>query len=258
MTTVLGTVASSSVVVEAVAGRSRCTTLRCEPPLTLRMADDGLYLVGTTAGPVGGDRLSLAIDVGPGARLHLRSAAATLVMPGPDGVASTTTTTARVAGGAALRWSPQPIVLVGGCDHRTEARIELARGGSLMWREETVLGRHREGTGSLLQRLRIDRDGLPLLRSDLAVGPRWPASDGPARLAGFGAVGSLVLVGAAAHEVEQLVAVQARRSDATHTAVLRLCEDAAIVTALGLRLDGVSTLLDDVEAAAAGPAHHQR
>lgn len=251
MTTVLGTVARSSVVVEAIAGRSRCTTLRSDPPLTLRVADDGLYLVGTTAGPVGGDRLALAMEVCPGATLHLRSAAATVVLPGPDGAGSTTTLTATVAAGAALRWSPQPMVLVDGCDHRTDARLQLAPGASLMWREEIVLGRHREPTGSLLQRLRIDRDGLPLVRSDLAVGPRWPAWDGPARLAACGAVGSLVLVGAPARGAEPFVAVEAPRLDGTRAAVLRLGEDAAIVSVVGQRAEGVRRVLAAVEQAAA-------
>ena len=44
------------------------------------------------------------------------------------------------------------------------------------WQETLVLGRRGEPTGSMHQRLRIDRSGRALLRSDLCVGPQWPGS----------------------------------------------------------------------------------
>jgi hypothetical protein len=57
------------------AGRSRVTVLRSDGPLALRETPLGVYLVGTAAGPLGGDDLALDIDVGPGACLMIRSAA---------------------------------------------------------------------------------------------------------------------------------------------------------------------------------------
>lgn len=185
--------ASAAFTASAVAGVTRCTTLVSSPPLSLRSTPEGLFLVGSGAGPIGGDELSLDVTVEADASITLRSAAASMVLPGPTGTPSTMTVRAAVSG--SLTWRPEPTVLVAGCDHRASAYISVAPGGRLSWREEIVLGRHREPSGSLLQRLHIDVDGRPLLRTELPVGPRWPGSAGPAGLDGAGAVGSLVAVG---------------------------------------------------------------
>ncbi len=63
-------------------GRTRVTRLRSDGPLALRESGGAVYLVGAGAGPLGGDDLSLTIEVGPGACLDVRSAAASLVLPG--------------------------------------------------------------------------------------------------------------------------------------------------------------------------------
>jgi urease accessory protein len=181
------------VVVERVGDRDRCTALLSSPPLTLRNTPDGLFLVASGAGPVGGDELAVDITVESSARATIRSAAASLVLPGPSGAASSMRVHARVGGD--LRWLPEPTVLVRGCDHTTVAHIDVIASGSVLWREEVVLGRHDEPSGSLLQRLHVDVGGRPLLRNELPVGPRWPGADGPAGLDGAGATGSLLGVG---------------------------------------------------------------
>ena len=66
----------------------------------------------------------------------------------------------------------------------------------LVWREELVLGRHREPPGSVSSRATVDVDGTPLLRHELALGPEHPAAGGPAVTAGSRAAGSVLLVGA--------------------------------------------------------------
>jgi urease accessory protein len=185
--------ANASVVVERVGHRDRCTELISSPPLTLRSTPDGLFLVASGAGPIGGDVLAIDLTVETAASATIRSAGASLVMPGPTGAPSSMAVHARIGGG--LRWLPEPTVLVRGCDHTTAARLELAAGASLLWREEVVLGRHGEASGSLLQRLHVDVGGRPLLRNELPIGPRWRGADGPAGLDGAGAVGSLLGVG---------------------------------------------------------------
>jgi urease accessory protein len=211
---------SAAVVAEAAGDRTRCTTLRSAPPISLRETADGLYLVASGAGPVGGDELQLDLDVRCGASLQVRSAAASMVLPGPSGRHSSLQVRAWVRG--SLRWEPEPTILVAGCDHRTTTTIDLAAGATLAWREVVVLGRHGEATGSLLQRLHVDRAGAPLLRTELPVGPRWPGSEGPAGTAGALAVSSLLVVG-----LDEPVL-----PDGAHGAVLRLAEDAWLVTTL--------------------------
>jgi urease accessory protein len=185
--------ARASVVVERVGDRDRCTELVSSPPLTLRNTPDGLFLVASGAGPVGGDVLAIDIAVEASAWATVRSAGASLVLPGPTGAPSSMCVHARIVGD--LRWLPEPTVLVHGCDHTSVARLDLAASASVLWREEVVLGRHGEPSGSLLQRLHVDVGGRPLLRNELPVGPRWPGAAGPAGLDGAGAVGSLLGVG---------------------------------------------------------------
>ena len=98
-------------------GRTRVTVLRSDGPLALRATPGGVYLVGAAAGPVGGDDLALEVDVGPGTTLVLRSAAASVLLPGPHGDVSRLRIRARVAAGGRLDYGLQPAVAAAGCDH---------------------------------------------------------------------------------------------------------------------------------------------
>lgn len=218
--------AHARVVAECDGRRTRCTTLRSSPPLSLRETPEGLHLVGSAAGPLGGDDVHLQMAVGEGATLTVRSVAAQVALPGPHPGPSLARMTATVAAGGRLRWLPQPLVLAASCDHRVEVTLTLEAGASVVWREEVVLGRSGEATGSLLQRLRVDRAGSPLLRNDLALGPAWPASRGPAGCGSARVFGTLLVVGAGAR------AVTVPREEGVRSAACRLAEDAVIVVAL--------------------------
>jgi urease accessory protein len=176
-------------------GGTRLVTLRSEAPLVLRSTPGALYLVGGAGGPLGGDDLTLDIDVGPGASLTLRTAAASLAQPGEAPGPSRIRVRAGVGDGGELRWLPEPVVAVRGCVHLMEATVTLGRGARLVWREEVVLGRHREAPGSVCTRTTVDRDGTPVLRHELALGPAYPAAASPAVTGGARAVGSVLLAG---------------------------------------------------------------
>lgn len=194
--------ARASVLADSVEGRTRLPVLHSEPPLTWRDTPGALHLVGSGAGPVGGDDLRLDVAVRAGAELTVRSAAASMVHPGPTGEPSLLSATVEVGRDAVLRWLVEPVILVQGCDHHSRTRVRVAAGGTLIWREELALGRHGEPSGSMLQRLAVDLDGRPLVRNDLAVGPAWPGSLGPAGVGSARAVGSLLVVGPLAAKVE--------------------------------------------------------
>ncbi|MCU1346915.1 MAG: urease accessory protein UreD [Acidimicrobiia bacterium] len=220
--------AHAAVVAELVDGVDRCTTLRSDPPLTLRQCGGGeVRLVGSAAGPLGGDDLALDIEVRAGASLALATVAASLVHPSPVPAISHMTIRATVAG--QLRWTPEPMVLVRGCDHRVTITVALEPEATLLWAEEVMLGRWGERSGSLFQRLRVDRGGRPLIRADLALGPAWPGSDGPAGIGGALAVATVVLVGPAAADLVL------PKLDGVRSAVLRLAEDAVVISALADR-----------------------
>lgn len=220
------------------AGRTRCTTLRSSPPLTLRETPEGFYVVGSAAGPLGGDDLCLDMTLAEGATLAVRSVAAQMVLPGPSPGPSWMHVVVNVGEGATLSWLPEPMILAGRADHRSTIVIQLAATAQLVWREEIVSGRDGEAGGSLWQRLRIDRGGRPLFRNDLALGPYWPGSDGPAGTGGARVVGTLLVVGPAATRVKEL-----DDHPDVRAARCQLADEAVVVQALGESREAVHQLL---------------
>ncbi|MCK2243298.1 MULTISPECIES: urease accessory protein UreD [unclassified Crossiella] len=178
-------------VLAAPDGRSVVTVQRSRPPLTLRRiraAGPGaeVCLVGSAAGPLGGDELTLTLAVGPGAALRLRSTSAQLVQPDLDGQAASVRMCATVGAGAVLTVGLEPTVLAAGCLLHASTEVELAADATLCWRETTVLGRHAEPAGRAVQRWRVRRAGRPLLRNTTTLldpaGYRSPALLGEARV----------------------------------------------------------------------------
>ncbi len=161
-------------------GRCSLTRLRSSPPLALRATPGRLYLVGSAAGPLGGDDTHLSVFVGPGAELDVRSAAASVVLTGR----SATTVDADVDVGGHLHYAPEPVVVTAGAAHRSEATVLLAPGARLAWWETLVLGRHGEAGGAVRSRVRIAgaRGVLVDHGLDLAAGWSSPAVVGDAKV----------------------------------------------------------------------------
>ncbi|KAB2345557.1 urease accessory protein UreD [Actinomadura rudentiformis] len=187
-----GYVARAAASVERdVGGRTRLTRLRSDGPLALRETAEALYLVGAAAGPLGGDDFELALEIGPDARLAIRSVATTLALPGDS--ESRMTVRATVAAGGHLDFAPEPTVAAAGCHHRSTAAIDLAEGATLRWYEELILGRHLELPGKHTSRFDVTRDGVPLLRHELRLDD--PAVFGSRSVVGDAkAIGSVLLV----------------------------------------------------------------
>jgi urease accessory protein len=158
--------------------------LACEPPLTLRQvrgdAPDRceLRLVGTAAGPLAADDLSLSLQLRAGARAALRAASASLAQGDGDGT-GTLSVRADLADGADLVADPGALIVCRG--GRVDVRLELALGTdvTLQWRELIVLGRTGEPAGAATLRWDVTRCGRPVLRQfvDLAD-PAWTAWPG--------------------------------------------------------------------------------
>lgn len=189
-------IARARVVAEqGPGGKSRITHQRSEAPLVLRATPEALYLVGGAAGPLGGDDLLLQIEVCPGARLTIRSVAASIALPDRSGAASRLAIEAEVGAGAFLDWAPEPLIAGKGCRHRTEAHVQAHSDARLIWREEYVLGRHGEDCGNLATRIDFEMGAAPMLRNELGVGPDSPGWDGPAVVGQAKALGSLLIAG---------------------------------------------------------------
>lgn len=141
-----------------------------------------MHLVGRAAGPLGGDRAYVEVEVGPGARLAVTSAAAAVALAGVDGAWSAMQAHARIAAGGVLCWCPEPLLLTARAAHRSVTQVTGDDGGSMVWWQELVLGRTGEAPGSLVSRLAVDYAGVPLVRHELRVGPEWPGWDSHAAL----------------------------------------------------------------------------
>ncbi|WP_405704056.1 urease accessory protein UreD [Streptomyces sp. NBC_00069] len=214
-------------------GGTALPLLAGEGPLALRRtrgtaAEAGVMLVGAMSAPLGGDHLRVEAAAGPGARLALASAAATLALPGRGGEPARYDVRLTLAEDAAVRWLPEPLVSVRGSDLRVHTRAELAPTARLLLREEQVLGRTGEEPGLLRSRLAVIRGGTPLLDQELACGPGAPGGwDGPAGLAGHRALGQLLVVDPAFAASPPAAAVLGE-----FAAVTPLAGPAVLVTAL--------------------------
>ncbi|MFE9881111.1 urease accessory protein UreD [Streptomyces sp. NPDC005784] len=204
-----------------------------EGPLALRRirssgSEARVMLVGAMSGPLGGDHLAVEARVGPGARLRVGSAAATIALPGQAKGEARYDVRLDVADGGELSWLPEQLISAGGSELSVSSRVELRGDARLVFREEQVLGRVGEQPGRLTSRLTVRRDGRALLDQELACGPGAPGGwDGPAVLAGHRALGQLVVV---RPEFEKEVPVA--RLLGEYAALTPLVGPAVLVTAL--------------------------
>lgn len=168
--------------------------------LTFQPAPWGAWLAAPAGRPAPGDHHSLAVAVGVGCCAEIRSLTAALAArPGLDGpgaaAGSSLNVSATVASDAMLSWVPEPATATGGSDHRCEQVVQLASSARLLWRDEFRLETRPDGAaGTWRSRLRVTRDGWPVVSSELAIGPGSPLWDSPAVLGGARAVTSMVVV----------------------------------------------------------------
>ncbi|MGA9276115.1 urease accessory protein UreD, partial [Ilumatobacter sp.] len=144
-------------------------------------------LAASAAAPLGGDELTLDIDVGAGAHASVGTVASTIVLPGPDASPSSMRTRCAVAAGAHLDWRGEPTVSVRGSDHTITTTVELDASATCRIVEEVALGRTDEVSGRLRLVLRVGRAGAVLVQHAESFGPDVAGA------------GSLVSVGAARH-----------------------------------------------------------
>jgi urease accessory protein len=203
--------------------------LSCAPPLALRQVYGDipgrleLRLVGTAAGPLAGDDLSLSLRLRPGARATLRAAAASLAQGNNQG-ASTLSVRADLGDGADLFADPGALIVCHGSRVDVRLRVTLGRDATLEWRETIVLGRTGEPAGAATLRWDVTRLGRPVLRQfvDLAD-PAWTAW--PGLTAGRRVLACALIADPAATP---------RTVVASPTAVAqRLADQALLVTVLG-------------------------
>jgi urease accessory protein len=164
----------SEVLIVASPGRG--PRIECVGGLAGRRTEaDTVHLVSAAATPLGGDTISVRVIVEPGACLRLRSAAATMVLPGGDDIESRAAWDLDVAG--ELDLDPQPTIIAGSSRHVTSTRLVVHGTGRARIRERVQIGRSYEREGFWSGTLHADVDGAPLLRHRVELGTGSVADD---------------------------------------------------------------------------------
>lgn len=217
-------------------GRTELVERRAETPIGWYWCDGRALIASSAAHPVGGDELSIDIEVGPGADADVGTVAASVVWPGPRGDASELRTCCSVAAGAHLLLHPEPTVAVVGADHRAVTRVALASDATCTVIEEVVLGRTDEPSGRLAISLRVERDGVPLVHHDERFGDDIPTTS--VSIGGARHVLTAALVGPAAAASNTIVEAGAAG------AVLSVGDDVTVVMAVGADRPAVLDIVD--------------
>ena len=159
-----------------VARCDRSPRLECTGGVAARRTGpDTVHLVSAAATPLGGDSIHLRIVVEQGARLTVRTAAATVALPGPGCVESHASWSLDIAG--TLDLDPQPTIVAGTSRHFSSTRLNLSTGGSVRLRERVQIGRSGERQAFWSGALHADVEGTALLRHRVELGAGSLADD---------------------------------------------------------------------------------
>jgi urease accessory protein len=159
-----------------VARPDRRPRIECSGGLTARTTlADTVHLISAAATPLGGDTISIRVIVEAGARLALRSAAATIALPGAHTLLSHASLTLEVMG--ALDVDLEPTIVAGGATHLSAVTAAIDAAGTLRLRERVQIGRSDERHGLWSGSLHADAKGQPLLRHRVEIGTGAVADD---------------------------------------------------------------------------------
>ena len=180
-------------------GQTRLTDLYQRDPCRVLFPDPEpgeppqAVLVTTSGGVAGGDCLSMAIEIGPGAEAVAATQAAEKIYRAArstDHCAMDIAVT--VGAGAAFDWLPQETIVFQGARLKRRTVADVAAGGSLLACEMVVLGRAASGerftSGLLLDSWSVRRAGKLAWTDTLRVEGETPIG------AGFGDANALAMI----------------------------------------------------------------
>ncbi len=138
---------------------------------------------------LGGDHVTIEIDVGTGCTLEIEDVGGTVAYPGAR---SSWSLEVRIGAGATLSWNGLPFVVTDGAEVERRTSLVLAPDARAVIRETLVLGRHREQGGRLVSALSVvDAEG-PILIERLEVEGNSPE---PGVLGGNRVLDAVIAVG---------------------------------------------------------------
>ncbi|MGC2330410.1 MAG: urease accessory protein UreD [Candidatus Acidiferrales bacterium] len=178
---------------DAATGRTVLSASVQEPPLRVVRAfalDDGsalAHLHNVSGGLLGGDRLSLAVNIGADASVQLTTTGGTRIYRPRKGAPPTTQTNQiRVGENALLECVPDVIIPYAGARFAQRSRIDLAPGAGLFWWEVIAPGREASGEVFAYERIEmrteVTSNGRLIAAENVRLDPREAALRSIARL----------------------------------------------------------------------------
>lgn len=159
-----------------VASRNRLPRIDCRGGIQARRTGpDTVHLVSAAATPLGGDSIDIRVIVEEGARLKVRSAAATVALPGAQTPTSHSCWQIEVTG--TLDVDLEPTVVAAAARHVSRVVLQLHDEGQVRFRERVQIGRFDERDGFWSGSLRADRCDRPMLRHRVELGAGALADD---------------------------------------------------------------------------------
>jgi urease accessory protein len=146
-----------------------------------------VHLHNLSGGVLGGDELSMSVEIGPRAYAQLTSTSSTrLYRRQARAAMATQTNNIQIREGGLLEYLPDPLIPFAGSSYRQHTRIELAPDAGLFWWETVAPGRTARGElfqyEQLQLGLHISAQGRPLAIECLKLAPQCHALSSPARL----------------------------------------------------------------------------
>ena len=170
-----------------------------------------VYLVHPPGGIVGGDRLAVEVAVERAAHALLTTPAATRFYRAGPHPRATLVQQLTVRDGS-LEWLPQETIVFDGARARTVTRVELMGEARFLGWEIACLGRPANdetfAAGELEQDFLLYRNGAPLLLDRLRLNGGGAPLAAPWGLAGFAAMGTLLMYPARALDLQPLRQLQ--------------------------------------------------
>ena len=161
------------------------------------MRRDGLelLLVGSAASLLEGDDLTIDIHASGRVPVIVKSVAAQLAHPCPNGGSTRQVVRLRITDGARVHWAVEPLIIAGGAEHHNEFHVEMDSGSACVIHDTMLLGRSAEVPRAAVVRthLSIRQGCVPLLEDGIDV--RSPGAHGPSGLHGRRFVSTVIAAG---------------------------------------------------------------
>ncbi|NEP42309.1 MAG: urease accessory protein UreD [Okeania sp. SIO2H7] len=155
-------------------------------------------ILHTAGGVVGGDRLSIDINLRPQTRALITTAAASKIYRS-KGILARQNINIKIEENASLEWLPQPLILFNAANYRQDLKVELAPGSSWLSWEIIRFGRTARGErfleGKWRSHTEIWQENRPLWIDRQGLDGGEKMLDSSLGLAGCSIAGSLVWIG---------------------------------------------------------------